>query len=121
MAVNGKLSLTFVEAKLTHDTEWFGKMSPFCRVKVREQTFVTKVCSGGGKSPHWNETYEIDVKYLGDDLMLEIDDKDMMSTDMIGTAVIKLSSLCCNEGVDDWFLIQYKGRNAGKIHLRSRF
>ena len=53
--------------------------------------------------------------------MLEIDDKDMMSTDMIGTAVIKLSSLCCNEGVDDWFLIQYKGRNAGKIHLRSRF
>ena len=64
MAISGKLSLTFVEANLINDTEWFGKMSPFCRVKVREQTFVTLVCSGGGKKPRWNETYEIDVKNL---------------------------------------------------------
>jgi hypothetical protein len=31
-ATSGKLKLTVIEAKLTRDTEMFGKMDPFCKI-----------------------------------------------------------------------------------------
>jgi Ca2+-dependent lipid-binding protein len=44
------------------------------------------VLQGAGKTPTWNETFELDVKYIGDDLMLEVLDEDTVSNDKIGSA-----------------------------------
>ena len=71
--------------------------------------------------PNWRETFDVDVKYLGDELYLRVLDKDMASVDVIGATCIKLSALCCNGGTDDWYEIEYKGKSAGKIHLIGRF
>lgn len=38
----------------------------------------------------WNETFEIDVKYQGDDLVLKIFDEDVICSDLVGTATIKV-------------------------------
>ena len=35
----GHLKLEFVEAKLTHDTETWGKMDPFCKIWMREEFY----------------------------------------------------------------------------------
>jgi Ca2+-dependent lipid-binding protein len=99
----------------------FNKMDPFCKLQYREQSFKTKVLQGAGKTPTWDETFEIDVKYIGDDLKLEVMDEDVTSSDTVGIATIKLSALISDGGIDEWFEIQYKGKSAGKIHLISHF
>jgi len=40
-------------------------------------------------------------------------DEDVTSDDFIGMGVVKVSSLCINGGVRDWFNISYKNKNAG--------
>ena len=64
---------------------------------------------------------DIDVKYIGDDLLLQVFDEDLCDSDFVGEAQIKLSALCCGTGLDEWFDITYKGKYAGKVHLRSEW
>ena len=76
-----------VEAKLTRDTEaMFNKMDPFVTLKLREQTFKTKVLQGAGKTPKWGESFDFDIKYIGDDLEVDVMDEDTVSNDRIGSA-----------------------------------
>jgi Ca2+-dependent lipid-binding protein len=119
MATSGILRLTIIEAKLTRDTEFFSKMDPFVKISMRDQNYKTKVLQGGGKLPKWNETFDLDVKYVGDDMHVEVRDEDVTASDLIGECTIKLSSLCINGGLDDWFDIQYKGKKSGTIHLKG--
>jgi len=108
-----------VEAKLTRDTEWFGKMDPFCIVEYRQERFKTAVKDNAGKNPVWNQTYEIDIKYIGDDMWLKVFDEDVTTNDAVGATQIKCSSLCLPGGLDDWFTITFKGKSAGQLHLKS--
>ena len=48
-------------------------------------------------------------------------DENMGSDDTIGSATVKLSALCINTGIDEWFELQYKGKKAGHIHLKSEW
>lgn len=118
-ATSGRLRLTVIEAKLTRDTEFFSKMDPYCKLQSRDQTFKTKVLNGAGKLPKWNETFDFSVKYVGDDLQIECLDEDVTSSDLIGSCTIKLSSLCLNGGMDEWFELQYKGKKSGQLHLKG--
>ncbi len=113
MSTTGRLRLTIIEAKLKRDTDFFSKMDPFCKIVCRDQTFKTKVMQNAGKTPKWNETIEIAVKYIGDDLHIEIYDEDVTTSDLICSTVIKISALCMNGGMDDWFECQFKGKNCG--------
>ena len=121
MATSGKLRLTVIEAKLTRDTDFWSKMDPFCVLNYREQQFKTKVKQNAGKLPKWDETFEIDVKYIGDELYIGVKDEDLTKADVIGDGQLKLSALCVNGGLDEWFDIFYKGKNAGKIHLKGEW
>ena len=85
------LSLTVVEAELTRDTETFGKMDPFVKFSYGELEFRTTEKTDAGKNPIWNETFQIDVKGLGDNLNLTVMDADRMSDDVVGEATIALS------------------------------
>lgn len=59
-----------------------------------------------GKEPKWpGEFVDIDVKYVGDDMLLQVFDEDVVNSDIIGESTIKLSSLCNGNGIDDWFEI----------------
>lgn len=46
-------------------------------------------------------------------------DEDVTSSDMVGTTVIKLSALCVTNGIDEWFPIQYRGKQSGQVHMKS--
>lgn len=94
-ATSGHLKLTFVEAKLTHDTEAYGKMDPFCKIFLREEQFLTDIKKKAGKHPTWNQTFDIDVKYIGDDFKIECWDFEKIgSNDLIGETKIKVSAFC---------------------------
>ena len=67
---SGKLKLFVIEAKLTRDTETFGKMDPYCIVTYRQDKFRTPTKDGAGKVPKWDFVIDINVKYIGDDMTL---------------------------------------------------
>lgn len=78
------MKLTIVEARLTRDTEFFGKMDPFAVCEYRQQKFKTKVKQNAGKTPVWNEMFTIDVKYIGDDMYIKVFDEDVTENEAIG-------------------------------------
>jgi len=64
---------------------------------------------------------DIDVKYVGDDMTVQIFDEDVIGSELVGETVIKLASLCIGSGLDEWFGIQYKGKSSGTVNLRSEW
>ena len=44
-----------------------------------------------------------------------------MENDEIGCTIIKLTSLCTEKGIDEWFELEHEGKKAGTIHLKSEF
>ena len=111
--------MTVIEARLTRDTETFGKMDPYVKIQTRQQQLRTKTKNSAGKTPVWNETFNIDVKYVGDDMTLIVYDEDPGADDKVGEATFKLSALCVGNGIDEWFQIAHKGKSAGQVHLKS--
>ena len=83
MATSGKLKLTVIEAKLTRDTDFFSKMDPWVQLKCRDWKARTKTKNSAGKTPVWNETFNVDVKYIGDDLNIVVYDEDLTSSDLV--------------------------------------
>jgi len=94
-------------------------MDPYVVIKYRQEVLKTKEHTDGGKTPQWNETFEIDVKYVGDDVRIEIVDSETIGKDeVIGFADVKLSSMCMQQPLDEWWSIQHKGKKAGQVHLK---
>lgn len=46
-------------------------------------------------------------------------DEDTVSNDKVGEVLIKLSALCLEQGLDEWFKIEYKGKAAGTVHIKA--
>merc|ERR1719350_1637165 len=83
MATSGTLRLEIIEARLTRDTETFGKMDPFCIIETRMQKHRTRTLQGAGKTPRWAEGFDIDVKYIGDDMTIKVMDEDVTDNDTV--------------------------------------
>ena len=68
----------------------------------------------------WNgELVEFNLNYIGDDLHISVWKKDVGKYDLVAEAIIKLSGICLNGGIDEWYLLQHKGRDAGYHHLKT--
>jgi|688.fasta_scaffold465729_2 Ca2+-dependent lipid-binding protein len=122
----GTLTITCIEAHLTRDVQKIGKMDPYVRFwsrgneyKIADWRHRTKVHEDGGKKPKWNDTFTIDVKYLGDDLHYAVLDDDRGKDDEVGNGSQKISAFCINGGIDEWFEVEHKDKSAGKIHLKA--
>lgn len=123
MSSLGILSITVVECKLSHDVKLLRTMDPYVKLASREQDFRTPTCESGGKKPSWteNNVFDIDVKYLGDDLIMVVRDDDPGKDELIGTGDSKLSAFAVYDDWDEWFTISCEDKFAGKIHLRSHW
>ena len=100
---SGKLRVTLIEAKLTRDTEMFSKMDPYAVIEYREEEFRTKTLSNAGKYPKWGESFDLRVKYVGDDMKISVFDEDLTKSDLVGSLEMKVSSLCVESGIKEWF------------------
>ena len=120
MATAGKLHVTVVEARVETDLNTFSSMSPYVMIEHRMQRFMTKADSDGGKEPKFNETFVFDVKYIGDDFNMKLMSKNTLSSDSeMGESIIKVSGLCINNGMDDWWAVMKNGKREGNIHFKS--
>lgn len=109
--------LTVVEANLTRNTGYFGKMDPIVVVNypdaTKTKTWSTKEAEDAHFNPKWNESVAVDVKSLGGYLVMKVYDKDLFMDEIIGSTTIYLSFLCKERPVDSWFPLIYKGKQAG--------
>jgi len=123
MTSAGTLKICILEARLTHDTEALGKMDPYVIVETRMQRYRTKMQEDAGKTPAWaDEVFEVDVKYIGDDIHFAVMDDDPGQDDFVGDCTVKLSGFIGTEGkMDDWWQINFQGESAGHIHLKSQW
>ena len=92
-----------VSAELTRDVELFGKQDPYVIIHYMGVEQKTKVIEGGGKKPVWNETFEIPLQSVSDEIEFHCRDDDVMGSKPIGSTRIKGSALCYNNGVRDHF------------------
>ena len=60
-------------------------MDPYVKIETRQQNLRTKTMQGAGKTPKWDQIFDIDVKYIGDDMTLTVLDEDVTSSDKIGS------------------------------------
>ena len=96
MATSGSLRVEVIEAKLTRDTEFFSKMDPYCVLSTRQQKYKTRTLQGAGKTPKWDQVFDIDVKYVGDDMVIQIMDEDVTASDLVRKDTKTLSSYPSN-------------------------
>jgi len=119
MATAGKLVVTVVEARVEKDLNTFGDMDPYVEIEHRMERFKTKVVKDGGKEPVFNEVFEYDVKYIGDDFTMRLMNKNsMLNDELMGETIIKISALCLPD-FDDWFVVTVKGEKAGAIRFKG--
>jgi hypothetical protein len=50
-----------------------------------------------------------------------MNENSMFDADHIGHLKCKMTALCANKGVDDWWDVTLKGKEVGKIHLSSNW
>jgi len=88
----GKLLVTVVEAKLTRDTEFFGKMDPKVTVSypfaTQTKSWSTKELVNAGKNPVWKESVSVDVKSLSGYLLMTVYDVDVFNNEQVGTVTV---------------------------------
>ncbi len=53
MSDEGILGVNLIEAHLTHNTEWFGRMDPKCKMQSRDQEWKSTVAQDMGLKPKW--------------------------------------------------------------------
>ena len=94
-------------------------MDPFAVVLYREEKHKTQTKNNAGKTPVWNQTFDLDIKYIGDDIQVTVLDEDITESDTIGSCMFKPSTLCVPGGITEWFDLQWKGKKAGQIQIKG--
>jgi len=111
-----------IEAKLTHDTDFITKMSPYCSFIVGEKRVKGQVCSKGGMHPHWNDAVTIPVTNHSKVVVELMDQGTLLPDSTIGSCVIDLQELQTTmEPTSKWYSLYYKQKPAGVILMESRF
>ena len=68
----GILTITLKEGKLTRDTEFLGKMSPYCTIMFKDQKLKTKIHYDGGKKPKWDNEFQLQVSSPTEEMVLRV-------------------------------------------------
>ncbi|XP_060775117.1 extended synaptotagmin-1 [Neoarius graeffei] len=93
-----------------------GKSDPYIIINIGGSTFKSRAIKEN-LNPTWNEMYEVVLTELpGQDLSLEVFDKDMdMKDDFMGRLKIKLSDIITSKHMDKWFTLS--DVKHGRVHL----
>lgn len=93
-----------------------GLSDPYAILRVGPQTFTSQHIDNTD-SPKWGEMYEVIVHEVpGQELEVEVYDKDPDQDDFLGRTKLDLGIVKKNIAVDDWFNL--KDTPSGRVHFR---
>jgi hypothetical protein len=110
-----------IEANLTHDTDYLGKMDPYCAYMVNNKRIKGQVCKSGGQHPIWNESTTIPMEVDQPACVIELMDKDTFIDDSIGTFVVDLTEVQNYGTVSKWYPVFHKNKPAGQILFETSY
>ncbi|XP_055016374.1 extended synaptotagmin-1 [Boleophthalmus pectinirostris] len=93
-----------------------GKSDPYVKINIGGETFTSQVIKAN-LNPTWNEMYEVILTQLhGQDLQLEVFDKDMdVKDDFMGRLKINLQDIIKSQYTDQWYTLN--DVKSGRVHL----
>lgn len=103
------------------------RMSPFVTVRINNQEWRSDVCHNGGRNPEWGAINRMEHVVMNPmhEVHIEVRDKDMIGSDMIGHAMVPLQFFLKPVEVaghlNEWIELKRMGFDAGRIHMRSEF
>lgn len=100
------------------NTELFGQMDPFVVIEINGKKYKTKVLDNAGKNPVWNQTFDIPINSLLDNLKFTCYDEDFIMDSCVGEAIFRAAELA---GKNQWFQLDYKNKLAAKILIECKF
>jgi len=111
-----------IKANITHDTDWLGKMDPYCSFRVGAERIKGPICKNGGKNPQWENAVINVPSYNEPSLVVDLLDKDkILHDDDIGSFVIDLNEIQSVGQISKWYPIYYRKKPAGEILVEAAF
>mmetsp|Transcript_16213 Transcript_16213/g.13789 ORF Transcript_16213/g.13789 Transcript_16213/m.13789 type:complete len:99 (+) Transcript_16213:143-439(+) len=91
--VTGTLYVKPLNAEITHSTDMFFKMDPYCLFINGQNKKKSTTCQNGGKKPSWNDTVAIEITNQ-EKLFVEIwDEENMGKNKLIAVGEIDLNKM----------------------------
>ena len=119
MVTQGILRLNVIRAELERDVGTADDlvMDPYVVVTNSKNAARTQTQENAGKTPVWNETIDLEVANISDNMHLRVMDENVGSNCEIGSCDIKLASVCVQGGLETWWNIAFGSKRAGRIYL----
>jgi len=118
----GTFTLRPIQANLTHDTDWLGKMDPYCSYRIGASRVKGPICKNGGKFPKWEDAA---VNLPAPDepsMVVDLLDKDkLLFDDTIGSFVIDLQEVQSKGQLSKWYPVYWRQKPAGEILLEAAY
>jgi len=120
MATAAQITIRPLCASLQHDTDFFGKMDPYCVIALGTQQWRSEICKSGGKTPCWTDEVTF-VNQPGVDLLriALYDDKLIAADKLIAEGAIPMDRILgFASPFEDKIPVTYKGKAVGYIQIR---
>jgi hypothetical protein len=119
--LNGNLVIRPLEANLTHSTELLGKMSPYLKIILGNESKCTNPAKKAHKNPSWDQ--ELVFRYHGEQTMrCEIWDKDKITKDdLVGYGTFDLGNFIRTGQFMGDVPLFFKDKDAGFLRLSMNF
>jgi Ca2+-dependent lipid-binding protein len=69
-------------------------MDLFLTLKYNKLELKTNELKNAGKHPKWNKVFDIEVRSVSDNFVIEVYDVDVFGNELIGAGIAKGRSLC---------------------------
>ena len=80
------------------------------------------IIEGGGRNPVWElQFFNFEVIDMNHMIEIEVRDKDMIGSQMIGHARVPMVKFARPGGANEWIELFYEAFAAGTIHFKSEY
>lgn len=115
LLTSGTLFIKLQSATLTRNTEWLGKMDPYVKVSIGNQSERTKTHLNGGKKPRWEQTLKFKIVGSTDEeIKIQVfDEESVKSDDLVGETSFFMDDIKRRGKFQEATKIAYNGKEAG--------
>lgn len=118
--MNGNLVVRLINAKLLHDTEFIGKMSPYVKILAGGEVLKSPVCHRGHLNPNWDWEILVPLNETINFIIFEVYSKETFSKDnLVGSAQFGLDQLYQSK-FRGWIPLVYNSGDAGALFIDMR-